>query len=119
GLVVSALADAGITWLSNQGVRVGPEGGVLLLGLNQQVGADGWIGAWGRPFHPLRGRHGWAYGAARGWPYRNFYSHYDPVPVGAGEGLTDEGGPLAWSGYDLFCDVWISDEETAVGVTAH
>src|SRR5262249_46841953 len=35
GLLVTALADAGVNWLSNQGVRLGGERPILLLGLSQ------------------------------------------------------------------------------------
>jgi len=44
---------AGLEWLSNEGRRIGPDGSVLLLGLNTQVGVD-WRGQrWPSPFRPL------------------------------------------------------------------
>ncbi len=138
GTVVAALADAGVVWLANEGRwlpgREG-KGGVLLLGVSQQVGEDG---VWPRqrsPFAPVRLgsaksfgassenardvaralRGGWQYGARTGKATRNDYSHYDPHPVG----LADTGGPLGWSGYDFVCDTWIERRQTGSGVVVH
>jgi predicted MPP superfamily phosphohydrolase len=111
GALIAALADAGITWLSNQGARVGPGGSILLLGLNQQVGTNRFVPQYDDPFQVRNGR--WS--AERDLPYRNFYSLYDPAPTA----LNDEGGPLAWSGYELTCDLRLSRADTAAGVALH
>jgi predicted MPP superfamily phosphohydrolase len=123
GPVVARLQEAGLRWLSNEGTAIGmgPDGagrGFLLLGVNQQVGVDdqGW--AWRSPFRPVEVDGRRLYGATRGEPYRNFYSHYDPAPAGIAS-LADTGGPLSWSGYEVTCDARISDEETGVGISLH
>src|ERR1700688_5221367 len=54
GEVVVALRRAGITWLSDEGRRVGPGGSLLLLGLNQQVGTDRLALAGKPPFRVIR-----------------------------------------------------------------
>jgi predicted MPP superfamily phosphohydrolase len=120
GPVVARLQEAGLRWLSNEGTAIGmgPDGagrGFLLLGVNQQVGVDdqGW--AWPSPFRPVEVDGRRLYGATRGEPYRNFYSHYDPDP----NGLADAGGPLAWSGYEMLCDVRIDDRDTGAGIEVH
>ena len=130
GAVTVAVADSGARWLSNEGTLVRPAGavpgsqapGLLLLGLNQQVGEDDLLPPWTSPFAPRRTGtggsdpgEGWVYSAIRGLPYRSFYSHYDPVPTG----LADASGPLAWSGYDVLCDVRVDDDDATVGVVAH
>jgi len=115
GPVVSALERAGAHFLANEGRRIGAGGGLLLLGLNQQVGDDAFVPHWRSPFRPLAWRGQGVWGARRGEPFANFYSHYDPHPAG----LADEGGPLAWSGYDLLCDTWIDGEEVGAGVAVH
>lgn len=115
GEVIAALDRAGAAFLSNEGRRTGRDGSLLLLGLNQQVGDDAYVHAWKSPFRPLRRQGSRLYGAERGEPFANFYSHYDPTPAG----LADEGGPLAWSGYDTVCDAWIDDEDTGAGIVAH
>ncbi|HYX24242.1 MAG TPA: metallophosphoesterase, partial [Thermoanaerobaculia bacterium] len=52
GELIDRLDRAGLTWLSNEGRRIGPDGGILLLGLNTQVGND-WLGwSWKPPFLP-------------------------------------------------------------------
>ncbi len=115
GELVAILHRAGLQWLSNEGRRVGPGGNVLLLGLNQQVGVDSLGWRWPSPFRPVEidGRR--LYGARRGEPYRNFYSHYDPAPAD----LADAGGPLSWSGYEVTCDARIDDKAAGVGITLH
>lgn len=115
GELVGLLQRAGIEWLSNEGRRIGPAGGVLLLGLNTQVGVDSLAWNWPSPFRPIEMDGARLYGARRGEPYRNFYSHYDPHP----QGLADESGPLAWSGYEVSCDAWIDDEDAGVGLAVH
>ena len=115
GELVGLLQRAGLDWLSNEGRRIGPDGGYLLLGLNTQVGLDAWAWEWPSPFRPLMVDGKRLYGARRDKPYRNFYSHYDPAPAG----LTDTGGPLSWSGYEMTCDMRIDDEETGVGIALH
>jgi predicted MPP superfamily phosphohydrolase len=115
GELVGMLQRAGLEWLSNEGRRIGPDGSVLLLGLNTQVGID-WRGQrWPSPFRPLEMDGVRLYGARHGEPYRNFYSSYDPTP----KGLADEGGPLAWSGYEVTCDARISHEDAGVGLALH
>ena len=59
-----------------------PGGGLLLLGLNQQVGYDE-LGIAGprRSGRPLAGGAGSTAPGARE-PFRNFYSHWDPAPAG-------------------------------------
>jgi predicted MPP superfamily phosphohydrolase len=115
GELVDQLDRAGLTWLSNEGRRIGPEGNILLLGLNTQVGDDYLAWSWKPPFEPLRLKGDRLYGARRGQPYRNFFSHYDPSPTG----IPDVGGPLAWSGYEVTCDAWIDDKATGVGLSVH
>jgi hypothetical protein len=101
--------------LSNEGRRIGPGGGLVLLGVNQQVGEDELTHHWKNPFRPLRRQGEWRYGAQRSDPFRNFYSHWDPAPAG----IADEGGPLAWSGTDVVCDVWIDHEDVGAGLVVH
>jgi predicted MPP superfamily phosphohydrolase len=118
GEVVVTLGRAGLTWLSDEGRRVGPGGGLLLLGLNQQVGIDRLALSGRSPFRIVRaaGERLQRLQMARlGRPVRNFYSHYDPAPPG----LADESGPLAWSGYDAVCDVRIDGEDTGAGIQVH
>ncbi len=140
GPLVAALADAGLVWLANEGRWLpgrGGRGGVLLLGLTQQVGEDGVFAPRRTPFAPLRHAGGWLYGSETGKATRNDYSHYDPGPAGlpktpgTGAGrydgwpgrtpsrLEDVSGPLSWSGYDLVCDTWIERPRTGAGVTVH
>jgi predicted MPP superfamily phosphohydrolase len=115
GELVGLLERAGLQWLSNEGRRIGPEGSVLLLGLNTQVGND-WLGwSWRPPFRAVEVDGRRLYGARRPDVYRNFFSHWDPRP----SGLADEGGPLAWSGYEVTCDAWIDDEAAGVGISLH
>ena len=108
GELVGLLQRAGLDWLSNEGRRIGPDGDLLLLGLNTQVGND--CLAWRWPLALPAGRR-WTAPAstapAADEPYRNFYSHYDPAPAG----LADTGGPLSWSGYEVTCDARIDDED--------
>jgi predicted MPP superfamily phosphohydrolase len=115
GEAVVALRGAGLTWLSDEGRRVGPGGSLLLLGLNQQVGIDRLALAGQSPFRLIRQAGQWMHAARLGSPVRNFYSHYDPAPAN----LTDESGPLAWSGYDALCDVRIDRESAGAGIEAH
>jgi predicted MPP superfamily phosphohydrolase len=115
GEVVVALGRAGITWLSNEGRRVGPGGALLLLGLNQQVGVDRLALGGLSPFRTVREAGQWLQLARLGSPVRNFYRHYDPAP----RGLADESGPLAWSGYDAVCDLRIDRQGTGAGIQVH
>ncbi|HEY4592462.1 MAG TPA: metallophosphoesterase, partial [Thermoanaerobaculia bacterium] len=115
GNLIGLLQSAGLEWLSNEGRRIGPDGSYLLLGLSTQVGNDHLAWRWPSPFGPVTVDGVRLYGAARGKPYRNFYSHYDPAPAG----LADTGGPLSWSGYEMTCDTRIDDEDTGVGITLH
>lgn len=106
---------AGLEWLSNEGRRIGPQGSLLLLGLNTQVGLDALAWRWPSPFRPVAVGGVRRYGAHRGEPYRSFYSHYDPAPAG----LADIGGPLSWSGYEVTCDARIDDEAASAGIALH
>ncbi|HYU34838.1 MAG TPA: hypothetical protein VEW48_22030 [Thermoanaerobaculia bacterium] len=115
GPVIARLDQAGVQWLSNEGRRIGPGGGILLLGLNTQVGEDELTRRWPSPFRPLHRLGGWQYGAQRSDPFRNFYAHWDPSPAG----MADEGGPLAWSGVDVVCDTWIDDADVGTGLAVH
>jgi predicted MPP superfamily phosphohydrolase len=115
GPVTARLDEAGVQWLSNEGRRIGPGGGILLLGVNQQVGEDDFTHHWKNPFRPLRRQRGWHYGAQRNDPFRNFYIHWDPDPAG----MADERGPLAWSGVDVVCDTWIDEEDVGAGLEVH
>lgn len=115
GAVIARLDDAGVQWLSNEGRRIGPRGGILLLGVNQQAGEDHLAWRWRNPFRPLERQGAWHYGARRGEPFRNFYTHWDPAPAG----IANETGPLAWSGTDVVCDAWIDNEEVGAGLTVH
>jgi predicted MPP superfamily phosphohydrolase len=115
GEEVEALRRAGLTWLSNEGRLVGRGGGLLLLGVNQQVGADRLGRGWPSPFRAVRLGGQWLHAARRGDPYLNFYSHYDPAPAG----LADDSGPLGWSGYDATCDVRIDGRGVGAGIEVH
>jgi predicted MPP superfamily phosphohydrolase len=115
GNLVGLLQSAGLEWLSNEGRRIGPDGSYLLVGLNTQVGNDHLAWRWPSPFRPVTVDGVRLYGAVRGKPYRNFYSHYDPAPAG----LADTGGPLSWSGYEMTCDARISNENTGAGISLH
>ncbi|MFP5287877.1 MAG: metallophosphoesterase, partial [Thermoanaerobaculia bacterium] len=115
GDVVSALERAGVEWLSNEGQRIGPAGGILLLGLNTQVGYDRLAPSWPTPFGPMPWKGRRLYGVPFRKPAKNFYSHYDPSPAG----LADIGGPLSWSGYEVTCDVLTGDEETGAALVVH
>jgi predicted MPP superfamily phosphohydrolase len=115
GEVVVALERAGLTWLSDQGQRAGPAGGLLLLGLNQQVGIDRLAPAGRSPFRTVRRGGQWLHAARLSSPLRNFYRHFDPAPAS----LTAADGPLAWSGYDAVCDVHIDREGAGAGIEVH
>ncbi|HBL27960.1 MAG TPA: hypothetical protein DD490_14065, partial [Acidobacteria bacterium] len=115
GPVVARFDEAGVHWLSNEGRRIGPGGGYLLLGLNEQAGEDVLARRRLNPLRPLRREGSWHYGARQGSPVWNFYTHWDPAP----HGLADEGGPLAWSGVDVLCDTWIDGEDTGSGLAVH
>ena len=119
GAILEGLASAGVVWLSNRGEAIGPAGSApaaLLLGLNQQVGEDAYVPHWANPFRVLDGTGGPpAYGAVRGLPFRDFYSHYDPAPAS----LTDERGPLSWSGYEVVCDAMIDGPDAGAGIAVH
>lgn len=121
GEVVAGLRRAGLQWLSNEGRRVAPRGdaagGLLLLGVNQQVGEDALARRWASPFRAVEVAGRRLYGARRGEPFRNFYSHWDPQDDPPR--LADAAGPLSWSGYELVCDVWIDGEEVGAGVAVH
>jgi predicted MPP superfamily phosphohydrolase len=121
GELEDRLDRAGLTWLSNEGRRIGPDGSILLLGLNTQVGEDDLAWSWKPPFEPLTLGGARLYGARRGQPYRNFFSHYDPSPASLSDiaNIADAGGPLAWSGYEVTCDAWINSEDTGVGLSIH
>lgn len=115
GAVVARLDAAGVQWLSNEGRRIGPGGGLLLLGVNQQAGND-WTGKrWPKPFRQYPSKGELYYGARQTAPYTNFYTHWDPEPAWMG----DEGGPLAWSGTDVLCDVWIEHTDVGAGLAVH
>lgn len=131
GEVVAALGRAGVRWLSNEGVLLSPAG-PLLLGLNQQVGLDALPGADGalhleqeRAFHlrEVAGEPAMAVfrEGRREGPRDNLYLHYDPLVSGAatGERLARTDGPLAWSGYELTCEVWIGRRSAGAGVAVH
>jgi len=115
GEVVTALGRSGLTWLSDEGRRVGPGGALLLLGLNQQVGIDRLALAGRSPFRFIRQDGQWTHMARLGSPVRNFYRHYDPAPGS----LADASGPLAWSGYDAVCDARIDRESAGAGIQVH
>jgi predicted MPP superfamily phosphohydrolase len=115
GSVIAALDRAGAELLSNEGRRIGRGGRILLLGLNQQAGNDAWASAFPSPFRIVRWQGKPFYGARRGEPFRNFYSHWDPAPLG----MTDEGGPLAWSGYEVVCDTLIDHDDVGTGLVVH
>jgi predicted MPP superfamily phosphohydrolase len=127
GLVVASLAEAGVHWLSNQGVRLGAPGQerpVLLLGLNQQVGEDDFVGHWRQPFRLVKRRRpgsSWHLSGGRNMLYKDFYLHYDPAPKSPLNisDIADEGGPLAWSNYDLVCDTWIENSDVGSGIAVH
>ena len=115
GPVIAALDRAGVELLSNEGRRIGRGGGILLLGLNQQAGTDRWASAFPPPFRTIPWQGQPFYGARRGLPYRNFYSHWDPAPLG----ITDESGPLAWSGYEATVDTLVDSEDAGAGLVVH
>lgn len=121
GEAVTALAEAGIEWLSNEGRLLGTDAaghGLLLLGLSQQVGTDLQGKSWGAPFRAgaVDGRP--VYAARHGSPFVNFYSHYDPAPQSP-QGLADTGGALAWNGYDLTVETRIDHLDVGSGIEVH
>jgi len=123
GEVVAALGRAGVQWLSNEGVLL-PPAGPLLLGLNQQVGRDALPGADGqlhlepeRTFELQEVVGQPAMAVVREGLRDNLYLHYDPLPSERDLARTD--GPLAWSGYELTCEVWIERRSTGAGVAVH
>jgi predicted MPP superfamily phosphohydrolase len=112
GEVVAALADAGVDWLDNQG-RLLP-GGILLLGLDQQVGDDRWVPPLdSEPFATVEveGQRAVGHPGRRGV---NVFFHYDPAG-GASRG----GDPLAWSGYRVECDLWLAARGAVGGIALH
>jgi hypothetical protein len=109
--VVAAFRRAGLEWLSNEGRRFGAGRGFLLLGLNQQVGRDAFIPDPEPPFVLLEAGGGPAFGRARSG-IGNAFSHYDPDPAGLG----DLGGPLAWSGYEVECEVRLESRHSEAGL---
>ncbi|HEX3129749.1 MAG TPA: metallophosphoesterase [Thermoanaerobaculia bacterium] len=115
GEVIAALDRAGVELLSNEGRRIGRGGSLLLLGLNQQVGYDDMGWSWRSPYRVVRWKGESFWGAVRENPFRNFYSHWDPAPLG----ITDESGPLAWSGYEVLCDTLVDNEDAGTGVVLH
>lgn len=115
GEVIAALDRAGVELLSNEGRRIGRGGSLLLLGLNQQVGYDDMGWSWRSPYRVVRWKGESFWGAVRESPFRNFYSLWDPAPLG----ITDESGPLAWSGYEVLCDTLVDDEKAGTGVVVH
>lgn len=118
GEVVGPLAASGVEWLSNEGRRIGPPGagdGILLLGLDQQVGHDAGREP-PRAFHPAE-VDGEPVLGARPRGTENSYLSYDPLPAGAD--LATASGPLAWSGYDAAVSVRITDEDTGAGLAVH
>jgi predicted MPP superfamily phosphohydrolase len=118
GGVIAALDHAGVAFLSNEGRRIGEDGKLLLLAVNQQVGDDAYTRRWKSPFRMMRLRGTPViryYGVSHGEPFRNSYSHWDPRPAG----LADEGGPLAWSGTNVTCDTWIDDADVGSGIAVH
>jgi predicted MPP superfamily phosphohydrolase len=118
GSIVGALEDAGVVWLGNRGAPAGPRGvapSTLLLGINQQVGEDAYVPHWHPPFRVVDRGGQPIYGAVRGLPFKDFYSHYDPAPAS----LTDERGPLSWSGYEVVCDTLIDGPDVGSGIAVH
>jgi predicted MPP superfamily phosphohydrolase len=118
GDVVESLRRAGVDWLSNEGRLIGPGQGILLLGLNQQVGEDLLARRSPSPFRPMTWKGRRLYGARFQRATSNFYSHYDPAPTGLA-GLADTGGPLAWSGYEVVCDVLTLHEDSGASIAVH
>ncbi len=119
GEVISILADAGVEWVSNEGRSIGPGGeGILLLGLNQQVGLDA-----DRVAPPVFSLGSLEAGGetlllARSELRRNRYLSYDPKPRRAGD-LAREGGPFAWSGYDASVSLRVEDATSGAGLAVH
>lgn len=119
GEVISILADAGVEWVSNEGRTIGPGGdGILLLGLNQQVGLDADRAA-PRVFS-LESLEpgGETVLVARSEHRRNRYLSYDPKPVRAGD-LARESGPIAWSGYDASVSLRVEEAASGAGLAVH
>ncbi|HVS03672.1 MAG TPA: hypothetical protein VMT16_12955 [Thermoanaerobaculia bacterium] len=115
GEVVAPLARAGVEWLSNEGRLLGPAASVTLLGVNQQVGQDALVPQVDVRFAPLPVDGEPAFGRRGASRRYNAWSSWDPSP----RGLADSAGPLAWSGYDLHCRVWIDDADTMAGLASH
>lgn len=108
GDLVAALADAGVEWLDNEGRRIGPDGGILLVGVNQQVGEDRFGRRWSSPFRAVEIAGRRLLGATAGEPFRPSYAHYDP-------GLELP----AWSGCEVTCAVRVSGRKTGAGLVLH
>lgn len=119
GEVISILADAGVEWVSNEGRTIGPGGdGILLLGLNQQVGLDA-DRAPPRVFSlDALEPGGETVLVARSEHRRNRYLSYDPEPDRAGD-LARESGPLAWSGYDASVSLRVEEAASGAGLAVH
>jgi hypothetical protein len=79
------------------------------------VGEDAYVPHWHPPFRVVEWEGNPVYGAVRGLPYKDFYSHYDPAPAG----LLDERGPLSWSGYEVVCDTLIDGADAGAGIAVH
>lgn len=94
--------------------------GFLLLGLNQQVGRDRFVGEPEPPFTPVEVDGEVAFGRAESG-VGNAYFHYDPSPgavAGAPPGGPG-GDPLAWSGYELEVELRLGGARAEGGVAVH
>ena len=82
------------------------------------------MATWRPPFREMEVDGARVYGARRGLPFKDFYSHYDPRPSrtpGSPEpaSLADASGPLAWSGYEVVCDTRIDGPDVGAGIALH
>lgn len=118
GPVVATLASSGLVWLSNEGVKLGGERPLLLLGLNQQVGRDRFEHGEEPPFVPVDVDGERAVGRTASG-LRNGYYHYDPLPGPAPnrDGLLDTGGPLEWTSYTAECQIRLGTADAEAGLT--
>jgi predicted MPP superfamily phosphohydrolase len=114
GPVMVELGQSGVRWLSNEGTLLPGRSASLLLGLNQQVGENLPLGDHEPLFQPIVTPTLAGFGrleAGRG----NHFVHFDPAPAQ----LADTSGALAWSGYELACEILFLDDESEGGVVLH
>lgn len=115
GLLVRRLAEAGVVWLRNEGIRLGD---IALLGLSQQSGSDRFVPAPPADFTWSSRGGDVVVSYGHEGKRRNVYLTFDPGPATGASGPSDA-DPLGWSGVDLRCEVAIDEPSAAVGIAVH